>query len=96
MVSRFSKRSLHERPDGTLVIIGHDMGPEVERFWGCREYEFERTVDPAGVRRLRSVAELGEGPLVAALRARFAGTGEIERFLAEHGIDSRFWSRVGD
>ena len=91
-----SSRRMRERADGGLVIAGHDLGPDVQRVFGFDEYEFHRTVDPAGVRQLRLAAGLGDGPLVPALEERFAGTRAVEVFLAAQGIPTKFWSRIGD
>lgn len=30
--------------NGDLVISGHDIGPKVERYLGCDEYEFAHTI----------------------------------------------------
>ncbi|HUR85713.1 MAG TPA: hypothetical protein VMY78_10245 [Solirubrobacteraceae bacterium] len=91
--------TLHD--DGRLEIAGQDLGPKVERFFGeGAEYEFARSVAPEGVARLRAL--LGAAPdadLLEAIRERFNGPGAshaLEKFVEEHGIESTFWSRVGD
>lgn len=91
-------RSVGETADGGLLIEGHDLGGEVSGFWGdgLTEYEFERRLDAGGVAELRRAAGLGETPLLRAIRDRFDSTAELERFLKVHGIESSFWSRVGD
>lgn len=87
-------------PDGSLRLEGHDLGPFVQQFFGHSEYEFVRTVSPAGVDQLRR--ELGLGPdddLLSTLAARFQGPGGsnlLEKFLAAKGIESEFWNRIGD
>ena len=93
-------RSVSLALDGTLRLEGHDLGPFVQQFFGHSEYEFVRTVSASGVDRLRH--ELGLGPdrdLISALATRFQGQGGsslLEKFLAAKGIESEFWSRVGD
>jgi hypothetical protein len=91
-------RSVRETADGGLLIEGHDLGDAVSRFWGdgLTEYEFARRLDPGGVAELRRMAGLGDAPLLRAIRDRFASTAELERFLKGHGIESTFWSRVGN
>lgn len=98
----FSVRRVLFADDGGLTIEGHDLGPGVERFFGegNTEYEFTRTVTPAGVARLREALALDpEADLAEELRRRFAhpgGSPELERTLQDHGIETTFWSRVGD
>lgn len=92
-----TRRSVHLDDDGSLTIEGHDLGDAVEQFWGCREYEFERRIDLAGVARLRATLGVQDHqPLLEALRDRFASTNELEDAIAASGIESEFWSRVGD
>jgi len=85
--------------DGTLRIEGHDLGPGVEDFWGSgyTEYEFERMLRPPEVERLRDLLGLGPGEnLLEVLATRFEATSAIEKYLEEHGLESEFWSRVGE
>jgi hypothetical protein len=93
----FSWRAVRLRPDGHLVIEGHDLGERVEDVFGVREYEFERTVDAAGVQRLRDALGLAEpASLIAAIATGFNSSLALERFLDEHGVPSTFWNRIGD
>ncbi|MFC7625473.1 hypothetical protein [Microlunatus sp. GCM10028923] len=98
----FSVRRVLFADDGGLTIEGHDLGVGVERFFGegNTEYEFTRTVTAAGVGRLREVLDLDpEADLGDELRRRFAhpgGSAELERTLKDHGIETTFWSRVGE
>lgn len=85
--------------DGRLSIEGQDLGPGVERWFGPgnREYEFSRTLSADAVRELQRQLDMIDGPdFLQQLRARFESTHELEKFVAEHGIESEFWSRVGD
>lgn len=92
-----SFRAVTLNDDGSLLIEGQDLGALPEQLFGSREYEFERTVDATGVRRLRQVLGIApDEPLLPALRARFATTHELERAIEDAGIDSRFWCRSGD
>jgi len=81
-------REVRLEDDGSLVIIGHDLGET--------EYEFERRVPPEGVRRLLSslASDSTERPL-DSVRVAFTSTPELEQRLVELGIASRFWSRIG-
>lgn len=87
-------------PDASLRHGGHDLGPFVERFSGPSEYEFVGTVPPSGVDQLRR--QLSAGPdedSIGALATRFRGPGRscpLEMFLAQEGIESELWNRVGD
>ena len=86
--------------DGALHVRGQDIGPMVERFFGEREYEFARAVPAAAVPALRAALGIGPGDdLLDAICARFSGPGcsdALERYIAEQGIETEFWSRTGD
>lgn len=98
----FSVRRLLFADDGGLTLEGHDLGAGAERFFGDgnTEYEFTRTVTPAGVSRLREALGLDpEADLADELRRRFThpgGSAALERTLEDHAIETTFWSRVGD
>ena len=81
-------REVRLESDGSLLLIGHDLGET--------EYEFERRIAPDGVRRLLTSLGAGEtsDPL-EALRAAFGSTYEIEERVEELGIPSQFWNRTG-
>lgn len=98
LVLKASGRTVRETADGGLLIEGHDLGDAVSGSWGdgLTEYEFLRRLDDRGVAELRRVAGLGDAPLLRAIRDRFASAAELERFLKVHGIESTFWSRVGN
>jgi len=91
-------RELHADEDGTLVIEGQDLGSGVSDFWGdgLTEYEFTRTLSPVAVAALRLSLGIGDAPVLEALGSRFETTGALEQYLEAHGIESSFWSRVGD
>lgn len=82
---------------GDLVFTGQDLGPAVERFFGCREYEWAWTVRAADLPKLAAALE-ATGDLLAAIRDRFAGdrAGQVDAFLKEYAIPFEGWSRVGD
>jgi hypothetical protein len=83
--------------DGVLTIEGHDLGRSVEEVWGYPEYEFVRTVEAAGVARVRTLLGVPAGAaLLPALAARCPTSYLLEQFLRDEGIESAFWSRVGD
>jgi hypothetical protein len=97
--SRFLGAS--RRPDGAIVIEGHDLGPGVEEAWGegLREYEWTWTIAPDAIPAM--VAALGGGeddaPLavLAAWAKRHPGS-DPGGHLREAGVPVGFWSRVGD
>lgn len=83
--------------DGSLAVLGHDIGPGVEEFFGCREYEFARTWSTAQTAALRRLLGLPRrGDLLAAVQGRFGSTDELSRFVEAHGITGTFWNRAGD
>jgi len=90
-------RAVTLNDDGSLVLVGHDLGSEVQSFFGCREYEFERTLSASDAQALhRLLAVPVDVDVLTAIADRFpSGTG-LEAFISEHDIASRFWSRVGD
>ncbi len=89
-------RELQLLDDGTLLVVGQDLGPRVQRYFGEDEYEFVRRVEPAQVARLLETlgTEASADPL-DVLRQRFSDTGPLEQHLERHGIESSFWSRTG-
>jgi hypothetical protein len=91
------RRSVTLTDDGGLVIRGHDLGPGIERIFGCREYEFERRLSPEDVGTLRDLLALrSNGDVLATIRERFVSTHELEAYVEEHDIAGMFWNRFGD
>lgn len=91
-------RELHAEEDGTLTIEGHDLGSGVSNFWGdgMTEYEFTRTLSVAAVAQLRLSLGIDDTQLLEILRSRFETTHALEEYLEANGIETTFWSRVGD
>lgn len=90
-------RAVNLTDDGGLAIVGHDLGPGVERIFGCSEYEFERRLNPAETQTLRTLlAADATANLLDVIEARFDSTHDLETFLKDHGIEGRFWNRIGD
>lgn len=90
-------RAVHLNADGELTIEGHDLGPGVERIFGCTEYEFERSLSTPETSELRELLGLSaDDDLLAAIGQRFEFTSDLEKFLKEHEIEGRFWNRIGD
>lgn len=91
------RRAVSLTEDGGLVMLGHDVGPGVERIFGCGEYEFEHRLSAAEVSTLRRLLGVAtDGDLLAAIGDRFASTRGLEAFAQEHGITGEFWNRIGD
>lgn len=83
--------------DGGLAIRGHDLGRGVEEFFGGSEYEFERRLSAQEAKAFGELLTVqAGGDLLAAIAGRFPGGSGLEDFLEQHGIESQFWSRVGD
>jgi len=97
----FRRLSVDRRPDGSIFIEGHDLGPGVERVFGTglTEYEWAWVVGPDAVPAV--VAALGGRagddplPLLAAWSAAHGGV-DPGSHLREAGVAIEFWSRVGD
>jgi hypothetical protein len=90
-------REVEFRDDGSVAILGQDLGGAPQDFWGCREYEFARHVAAADVPALRQALGVSAGgDLLAAIAERFTRSADLEAFIKEHGIPSEFWSRIGD
>ena len=82
--------------DGGLAIRGHDLGPRVEDFFGCSEYEFERRLSAQEVGALCEILVVPTGvDLLAVIAERFPDTSDLEKFVKEHDIEGQFWSRIG-
>lgn len=93
----WTHRSVQLREDGSLTLIGHDLGAEVEGVLGASEYEFDRTYDPDEVALLSRFLGLADhDEVVTALRMRCGTFEDIEQVAREAGVEGRFWSRVGD
>jgi len=93
--SRFLQASMTD--DGDLVISGQDLGDEVERIFGVREYEWTWTVRSSDVPELATALGTPSGVL-EALTAQFSGDGAagLKAFLEEHQVPHEVWSRLGD
>ena len=67
--------------DGGLQLSAHDMGPNVERFWGDDDYEFWVEIKPHAMRQLA----------FALLRDRYAGrehsVDELREFCEQNAIE---------
>ncbi|CAN5175470.1 hypothetical protein BH09ACT12_BH09ACT12_28620 [soil metagenome] len=87
-------REVRLEDDGGLTIIGHDVGSGA---MGGAEYEFERRIDPAQLRRFVAAIEVPGDPreVLELLAAEFASSVELELRLETEGVATTFWSRVG-
>lgn len=94
----YSSRTISVDDDGSLIIEGHDLGGSVGDSFGggSSEYEFARTIRPEAVARLKELSGVSDVNVLEALRDRFGSTFALEEFLDENGIESSFWSRIGD
>ena len=89
------------RPDGGIVLEGHDLGPGVERLWGegLTEYEWAWSLEadavPAAVAALGGAD--GDDPL-RVIGTWYDANGGLDPGirLREAGVAVEFWSRVGD
>ena len=73
-----------ELKDGGLTLLGHDMGPTVEQFWGDDDYEFWVEIKPHAMQRLA----------FALLRDRYTGrkhaVSEFREFCEQNAIEHVF------
>lgn len=86
------------KPSGDIVIEGQDLGPGVERFTGCYEYEWIWTIKAADVGRLAEALG-GTGERVLELLAEMFGADKaagLRAFLSENEVAHEVWSRMGD
>ena len=95
-----SKRiDMHVRADlvdGKLTISGHDLGPNVESFWGEAEYEYWYSFDEENTGRLLTAIHGEEDP-EGGLMKRFSGEKGCRalcRFCEQKGIEYSFFSYV--
>lgn len=72
------------------MIIGHDLGPGVERVYGpgIDGYEFVRRLTVASVARLLQTLDAGSGDVLAVVATRFDSSYALERHLETHSIDT--------
>lgn len=97
----FRRLSADRRPDGGIMIDGHDLGPGVERIFGSglTEYEWAWVIDPGAIPSVIAALGGGEGddPL-RLLAAWYVAHGGVDpgSHLREAGVPIEFWNRVGD
>ena len=88
------------RADGTLIIDGQDLGPQVQIFGpDFREYEWAWTAQPAEVPRIVEAlgGKPGDDPLQVLTDWSRGRNGEDPgNYLKKAGITLEFWSRIGD
>jgi hypothetical protein len=89
-------RAVHLTADGRLLIEGHDLGAGVEKIFGTREYEFERSLSVEETSRLGELLEVAVPEILGAVERRFGSTHLLEEYLEEHDIAGELWSRTGD
>lgn len=82
-------------PDGTLVLVGHDLGPVARPVSDDEEYEYTKTIAAADVPRL--VALLGgaaSDDVLLLLDQLWSGDSsyELERILRESDIPVELWT----
>lgn len=82
---------------GDLEIEGLDVGDEVERIFGFREYEWVWTIRAVDIPKLLAALGASSDP-IEALSERFAGerAADLKAFLVDHDVPHEVWSRVGD
>lgn len=82
---------------GDVCIEGQDVGDEVERLLGAREYEWAWTIRAQHVPALLAALNATDG-VIAALKRRFSDdqAAGLKSFLDEHDIPHESWSRMGD
>ena len=90
-----NKRDVELEESGDLVVEGHDLDSDLEKFVGSSEWEGGARVKKADVPRVHAQLrkELGEGELLDLIVKKFGGTikalTNFEAWLEEHGIPSK-------
>ena len=82
------------RPDGSLLIHGHDIGGGAEIF-GSDDYEWFKTISVETLDRFRAVFEVSDGVhILDHLREHFSDDegSRFERLVRDHELAERFWS----
>ena len=91
------RREVRLDTEGGLSLIGHDLGPGVQQFFGFDEYEFTRHLNAQEVVRLRELLGIdAAADLLARISEQFDTSHEFEAYLSDEEIPGRFWSRIGD
>lgn len=84
---------------GDLIIEGHDLSADLSGIFGegVREYEYVITVRAGDLAGLLQALDAG-ADLLQALKTRFGPPQSlpVRAFLKDYGIESEFWSRMGD
>lgn len=83
--------------DHDLLIKGLDIGAEVKKAFGYREYEWVWLIEAAHIPKLEA-ALAGQGSLLKQLKERFSGVDAagLQPFLESHEVPFEMWSRNGD
>lgn len=86
------------KPGGDIVIEGQDLGPGVERFTGCYEYEWSWTIRAADVSRLAVALGGANEQVLELLSDKFSAekASGLRAFLTENEVAHEVWSRMGD
>ena len=97
------RRSLlaYTAPNGDFVLDAQDLGPTIERLFGegIREYEWTRTILAGDVPTLVELLGANPGTDVQLAMEAWLSThaaADLEKLIEAGGLDSTFWSRLGD
>jgi hypothetical protein len=84
---------------GSLVISGHDLGDEMMKFWGRREYEYWYSFDKTSTGRLIALLVGEDRNIKNLLYEHFSGLDgckKLEEFCNANGIKFKFDSWLSD
>jgi hypothetical protein len=82
---------------GKLSVSGHDLGPQVEEFFGRDEYEYAVSLNTDNTRRLfESLGCTGEPDekKLQVIKDTFENSradSALKEYCAERGIETSFW-----
>ena len=82
----YSSVRLYLDPDGTIRMEGHDMGPNVEKFFDHDDYEYDTIVPSSAVGRLAFAL------LKDRFRENLNAVHELREFCKENRIHYDVWS----
>lgn len=84
--------------DGALVISGHDLGPNVEAFWGSIDYEYFYTLSAKETDQLYRLLKADskiDGTLLDLIKLQFSdldGCKNFKQYCEKHHIQYKFFN----
>lgn len=85
------------KSNGDLVFEGQDLGSDVEKAFGAKEYEWYWTINESDIPKFQKAIG-GKGGILTLLEKNFSNekAAEIYQFMQENEIPFDGYSRIGD